>query len=460
MAGTRRRPGRMSPFIESYRGELLGRGYTPMTVRGLLQLVGALGRWMEASDVEPADLDVGVLEAFLEHRRALGHVQVRTTRSMLSLLDHLREQGVVAPAEPAPVDPLIAEYRAWMVGDRGLAPLTVLRYENLAVRFLERVGDRPLGSMTGRDVSAFLLAETARVSVGSAKGRVAEMRSLLRFLFLTGRTEHALAGSVPPVAGWHDAGVPRGAKAPDVARLLAACDRGTLTGSRDLAILTMVARLGLRSAEVARLELDDIDWRAGEFTVRGKARRVDRLPLVGNVGETLAGWLQRRPAVESRRVFVTTKAPFRDIRPALVSETLRRVCLRCGVEVIGAHRLRHGLATDMLQRGSRWSRSARSSVTVTWQPPRSTPRSTSTACAAWRSRGPGHRHDRAHRGAPRTTWRCVEGSVMTWPTRTGSYPASSPTSTTSARRRSPSKPPSPGPWPRRPTRPAPCGPAA
>ncbi|HMT24238.1 MAG TPA: tyrosine-type recombinase/integrase [Microthrixaceae bacterium] len=352
MAGTRRRPGRMGPFIESYRGELLRLGYTPMTVRGLLQHVGALGRWMADNDVEPADLDVAVLEEFLEHRRAEGRAQVRTTRSMLSLLDHLRVLGVVSPAEPMPVDPLLVEYRAWMVDDRGLAPLTVLRYENLAVRFLERVGDRPLGSVGGRDVSAFLLAETARVSVGSAKGRVAEMRSLLRFLFLTGRTEHALAGSVPPVAGWHDTGVPRGAKAPDVARLLAACDPATLTGSRDLAVLTMVARLGLRSVEVARLELDDIDWRSGEFTVRGKARRVDRLPLVTDVGETLAGWLQRRPAIESRRVFVTTKAPIRDIRPALVSEALRRVCVRCGVEVIGAHRLRHGLATDLLQHGA------------------------------------------------------------------------------------------------------------
>lgn len=307
---------------------------------------------MEAADVEAADLDVGVLEEFLEHRRAAGRVQVRTTRSMLSLLDHLRELGVVPPTVAAPVDPLVFEYRVWMVDDRGFAPSTVLRYERLAVRFLERVGGRPLGSVTGRDVSAFLLAETARVSVGSAKGRVAEMRSLLRFLFLTGRTEHALAGSVPPVAGWHDTGVPRGVKAPDVARLLAACDPATLTGSRDLAVLTMVARLGLRSVEVARLELDDIDWRAGEFTVRGKARRVDRLPLVADVGETLAGWLQRRPVIESRRVFVTTKAPIQDIRPALVSETLRRVCVRCGVEVIGAHRLRHALATEMLARGA------------------------------------------------------------------------------------------------------------
>lgn len=214
------------------------------------------------------------------------------------------------------------------------------------------LGGRPLGSLTGGDGNGFLLAEASRVSVGSAKGRVAEMRSLLRFLFLTGRLDRDLVASVPPVAGWHDKGVPQGAKAPDVERLLDACDRATVTGCRDLGVLMLVARLGLRSVEVARLELGDIDWRAGEFVVRGKARRADRLPLPVEVGEALTARLQRRPWTASQRVFVTTKAPIVDIRPSLVSETVRRVCLRCGVEVIGAHRLRHGLATSMLQRGA------------------------------------------------------------------------------------------------------------
>jgi site-specific recombinase XerD len=341
----------MGPFIESYRQELLGQGYTPLTVRGVLQHVGALGRWMEANGIEPADLNVEVLDSFVAFRRSCRSC-VRTTRSMESLLAHLRDLGVVGP-EPAPVvPPLIEAYRAWMLEDRGLAPLTVLRYETTAVRFVATLGNRPLGSLNGSDVNRFLLAEASRVSVGAAKGRVAEMRSLLRFLFLTGRLDRDLAASVPPVAGWRDQGIPRGAKAPEVERLLAACDPATLTGCRDLAMLMLVARLGLRSAEVARLELDDIDWRAGEFAVRGKARRTDRLPLPVEVGETLTAWLRRRPATTSRRVFVTTRAPIVVIRPSLVSESLRRVCRRCGVEVIGAHRLRHGLATDMLARGA------------------------------------------------------------------------------------------------------------
>jgi len=49
--------------------------------------------------------------------------------------------------------------------------------------------------------------ECARLAVGSAKGRVAELRSLLRFLQVRGLT--ALAEAVPPVAGWRETGIPR-----------------------------------------------------------------------------------------------------------------------------------------------------------------------------------------------------------------------------------------------------------
>ena len=56
----------------------------------------------------------------------------------------------------------------------------------------------------------------------------------------------------------------------DIEALLANCDRSTLEGARDRAMLMLLARLGLRSIEIARLQLDDLDWRAGDLLVRGK----------------------------------------------------------------------------------------------------------------------------------------------------------------------------------------------
>ena len=130
------------------------------------------------------------------------------------------------------------------------------------------------------------------------------------------------------------------------------CDRSRFDGVRDFAIVILLARLGLRSIEVARLELEDLDWRGGEIVVRGKARRRDRLPLSGDVGEALAAYLSVRGAHDTRRVFLTLRAPIRPIPAYLVGEVVRRACERAGVVQVGAHRLRHALASELLREGA------------------------------------------------------------------------------------------------------------
>ena len=359
MSGSRRQPGRLGAFVGGYRIRLLEFGYTPQTVRGMLKVLGQLGRWMDAEGVEAGRLDIAGVEAFLAARRAGGERRPASLGELRQLVAYLREVGVMLPEEPpvlSPVEELVSEYRQWLIVKRGLAAMTVLRYEALARRFLsERVSPgNELGvrSLTGADVSAFLLRECGRVSLGSAKGRVAELRSLLRFLYLRGLTAIALAESVPQVAGWRDTSIPPTMPRADVERLLACCDRTTLDGARDFAIVMLLARLGLRCVEISRLELDDIDWRAGHLVVRGKARRHDSLPLPDDVGGALAGYLSLRGRRDSRRVFLTLRAPTRPIRADLVSDVVQRLCRGAGVPHVGPHRLRHALATELLARGA------------------------------------------------------------------------------------------------------------
>lgn len=356
----RRKPGRMGPFVEGFRDSLVAAGYAPGTVRHLLKDVGALRRWMEFADVWPSELDPRVIEQFRKHRISAGRRRVAGARSFAPLLGHLRARGVLV-AEPAvltPVGRLVEDYRTWLVHDRGLAAPTVLRYEKTARRFLLEHDDGPglgaaLMELSGTAVVEFLLKESARVSVGAAKGRVTELRSLLKYLYLTGRTSRPLAAAVPPVAGWHDTGLPSTLSAEEVQRLLDSCDRGQPVGVRDYAILMLVARLGLRSAEVARLELGDLDWRSGQVTVRGKGGRSEQLPLPHDVGEALAAHLRSaRPAGAPRNAFLACKAPVRAILPALVSDVTHRACDRAGLPRVGAHRLRHALATELLARGA------------------------------------------------------------------------------------------------------------
>jgi site-specific recombinase XerD len=357
MSGTRREPGRMGPFVAGFQASLSEQGYSALAVRNILKDVGAVGRWMQERDLQPGQLTPAVIAEFRLDCLAGGRRKIPSVKSFEPLRRFLRDEGVTGePPEPeSPVLRLLVEYRTWLVVERGLAESTVIRYENLARRLLElhSVGNGvQVGALTGAEVVAFLLRESERVSVGSAKGRVAELRSLLRFLFVRGLTPRLLTPAVPPVAGWRETGIPKTLPAGHVQLLLDSCDRGDPVQARDYAILMLVARLGLRSIEVARLELGDIDWRAGRIIIRGKASREDGMPLPTDVGRALAEYLTDvRPETSLRSVFISCKAPRRGIRPDLVSDVTRRACDRAGLPQVGAHRLRHTLATEMLRRG-------------------------------------------------------------------------------------------------------------
>lgn len=360
MSGTRRKPGLLGPEVEGYRDWLAGRGYTPLTIRNMLKDLGLVGRWLAGQGLSVCELSEDVMAVFVADQHSAGRRRGFGPRAMTPLLTYLREAGTACEASPSPtpLGTLVDEYRCWMLQDRGLAASTVLRYENTARRFLVEQaypgGVFVPAGLTGADINAFLLRECARVSAGSAKGRVAELRSVLRFLYLQGVTPLRLGTAVPPVGGWRLANLPPPPmSAAQVQRLLDSVDRSSTVGIRDFAIMMLIARLGLRSIEVARLELGDVDWRAGELVVRGKAGRRDRLPLPAEVGEAMVAYLSRGRVPETaRHVFMTCRAPRGPIRADLVGDVVERTCLRAGLPHVGPHRLRHALAGELLRQGA------------------------------------------------------------------------------------------------------------
>jgi site-specific recombinase XerD len=357
MSGTRRKPGLLGPYVEGYSAWVIRRGHTALTARNMLKEFGQIGRWLAEEGLEVRQLSEELLVTFLADRRRAGCRRLPGVRGLKPPVAYLREVGAVDPAA-APttaIDVLLRQYQDWLVDDRGLAPATVRRYATTARRFLAQcstAGVEP-SALTGGEVNAFLIAECGRVLAGPAKGRVAELRSLLRFLFLRQVIAVRLGTAVPPVGGWRLASVPPTMTAADVQALLDSCDLSRDVGVRDFAMLTLIARLGLRSIEVARLELGDLGWRAGEIAVRGKGRREGRLPLPTDVGEAVVGYLRRRrAAADCRQVFVTLKAPHVPIRAELVNDVTKRACRRAGLTRIGPHRLRHALAAELLRRGA------------------------------------------------------------------------------------------------------------
>ena len=327
--------GPLAVYRNGFADELAATGYTPGSAEHQVGLMAHLSRWLESRGLGPADLTPGRAEEFLQARRAEGYTLLLSQRALRPLLGYLRGLGVL-PARPpvacTAAEALAGDYRRYLVSDRGLADATVCAYLAAARLFLgqleqlEQPGGLDVGRLTAAQVRSFAVVQCCQRRAAAAGVLVVGLRSLLRFLFLSGRIGQQLAWAVPTPAGFAGGSLPRALEAGAVAALLAGCDRDTAVGRRDFAILTLLARLGLRGGEVAALTLDDIDWRHGEIVVRGKGARRDRLPLPVDVGEALVAYLRGgRPAASGcRAVFLRVRAPMGVLGTRGVANVVRR----------------------------------------------------------------------------------------------------------------------------------------
>jgi site-specific recombinase XerD len=313
---------------------------------------------MQAEGLGLSEFSSAVLERFGAACRAAGYRDYVSIRGDKPMLAFLLATGLcpVGPVVSGPVDELLDRFAGWLSGERHLAPESVVTYVWHARGFVERlaVGDRiELGRLDAAFVRWFVLDTCPRRGRATAKVTVVAVRQLLAFLYVEGAIERSLVGAVPSVAGARLSGLPRRLGHGEVQRMLDACDRGTVVGRRNFAIVMLLARLGVRAGEAAGLLLNDIDWRSGKITVRGKGRG-HRLSLPDAVGDAIALYLcDGRPArVDTRVVFVTVLPPARAMGRGAVCQTVVRVSRAAGLGHVNAHRLRHTLASEMLAGGA------------------------------------------------------------------------------------------------------------
>lgn len=352
--------GPLGPYAQGFWEELARRGYSGFTAEAQVHLMAHLSRWLIEQGLDAGELSAERLRLFLADRRASGQKRV-SPRGVGPLVGFLRGLGVVP--EPSAVvaagfvEELLAEFGTYLVDERGLAAATVRRYCYFAGLLLStrswEHGRAGVASLSAEEIGAFMLAQRTRRGAGSLNNVAAALRVLTRFLYVRGYTPTSLAAAVPTGPSWRGSGLPRAVEPAVVARLLAACDRRTVIGRRDFAILTVLWRLGLRSAELAALSVDDVDWRAGEIVVCGKGGRRERLPLPHDVGEAIAAYCRRgRHRGECRSLFLQAQAPYGRLSRTSVGSVVTRACDRAGVARIGPHALRHTAACQMRVAGA------------------------------------------------------------------------------------------------------------
>lgn len=353
--------GPLAAFADGLRRELAGQGYALDTVGDHMHLLADLSGWLGGQDLTAEDLTMQKVEEFLRDRRRRGCRIGLSPRAIVPILRYLRNLQVAPPpVRPVPVTPqemLLASYRDYLSGERGVSAGTVTHYLRCARVFLKALPgqlEETLAELSAAQVTGYVLAWAERRQ-GKAPDLVTlpALRSLLRYLHVAGLIGAPLAGAVPAGRGYPRPALPRAVSAGQIHVVLGACDRDGAAGRRDCAILLTMARLALRGGEVARLLLSDIDWRVAEVTIRGKGARTDVLPLPPDVGEAMADYLvHARPTSTSRHLFLTMVAPFTGLATSSITAIVGRACARAGVSRFGPHGMRHAAACELLAGGA------------------------------------------------------------------------------------------------------------
>ena len=356
--------GPLAAYIDPFAKWASEQGYAFCSLRRQVLLAACFSRWLGQKDVRVHSVSPEQAVQYLRYRARRVQIHKGDTAALRYLIEFLNREGVIpveetAEPRPNPVEQCAGEFERYLREERVLAEATIINYMPHIRGFLKHSfgdGTVQLSRLCAGDVVGFVQRQAPRLHPKRSKLMTTALRCFLQYARYCGEVTADLAAAVPVVPNWSRTTLPRGIMTEQVRQLLASINRRTAMGRRDYAILLLLARLGLRSSEVAFLDLDDIDWNLGQLSVRGKRGQCTELPLMPEVGKAIAAYLRHgRPESASRRLFLRAKAPLRGFQGAsgvgsVVRHSLKRA--KVNAPTYGAHQFRHGLATEMLRRGA------------------------------------------------------------------------------------------------------------
>jgi len=360
--------GPIAPHLDAFKQYLTDRGYAATTFAHCVRSFAHFAQWVSGRRLRVQRIDERVVAEFLDEHlprcQCTGSIQ-RDRGSLSAALGHLlvvlRAQGVVSPptARTMPVDEELRRYDEYMDHVRGLAPKT----RSIALRIVGRLlairfGDGVINIVAIKPdhVRRFFAQQAKLYSKPANAGTVvATLRGYFRYRASLGDAVHGLIGVLSYPANWQLSSLPKTLTTEEVEQLVGSLGKPGRSMMRADAIVRCALDLGLRSGEVARIGLDDINWRAGTITLRHtKSCREDVLPLPAATGKAIAAYLKHeRPTTRNRAVFVRHLAP-RDqpVGPDLVRKAIRQAFARAGLPYTRSHLLRHTMANRLLASGS------------------------------------------------------------------------------------------------------------
>jgi site-specific recombinase XerD len=350
----------LGPILDNWLAWLRQHGYSEFSIRNLLVRAARLCRWLQQRR-GPALRGLGArdLRAAYEHFRGQ-RIEVAVAARVLGRF--LGEQQLLRaePRKPlSPTERTLQSFSTYLRTLRGLTPSTVRGHCGRVQAFLQflKLDERPaaLRGVSLEQIDAFLCQAAQTNNRFSLQQIVGSLRTFLRQLYARGLLRAPLHQQIDTPRTYRLEQLPRAWPWEQVLALLRSIDCSTPGGLRDFTLLYLAARYGLRSGELVRLTLDDIDWRASTLKVRQtKTKQTLLLPLSEEGQAVLARYLSAgRPASRYRELFLRRKAPAGPLAPTAVHDALERRIALSGLQLppLGSHALRHSLAAHLLRQG-------------------------------------------------------------------------------------------------------------
>jgi site-specific recombinase XerD len=355
---------------DSYARYLTERGYSLSSVRNYLSCIAHFAHWLKKRRATLRQIDEALVQRFLDDHlqrcscpapaRRCRH-QVRAALKHLLVVLRLSAEIPTRPdTTPESIREDLRRFDAHLDRVCGLAAATRSQRARIVRTFLMEqfgVAQIDITRVKPKNVCRFVVNHVKGCKPSTGKILGVALRSYFRFRGMHGDCVQALMAAIPQIAEWRLAALPDVLSEDELERFLKAFDRQTPTGRRDYAMARCLVDLGLRACEVARLQLDDINWRLGTLRLTAtKARREDVLPLPQQTGRAIANYLtDGRPVSISRVLFLRHVAPLNEpISSSVVRFAVRRAYSQCGWERrwTGTHVLRHSVASRLLRSGT------------------------------------------------------------------------------------------------------------
>lgn len=357
-----------SPFADHaqrYWGFLERGGYARRTRHLYRASLAHFAHWMTRHRVVIGDVNERVIERFLTRHLPvcrcgpLRQRSITSVRAALKLaLRYLRHEGIIGPpvsSDPPAVVKELQDFDDYQERVCGLTQATreVSRHRVRAF-LLHCFGSRAIRihALTPRDLMRFIDHYTRQCTPRSRSVICRSIRGYLRFKALSDPYADRLRARMPRFALWRWASLVKSLSQAECEAILDATPRKDSVGRRDFAMLRCLIDLGLRTVEVARLHLTDIDWRAGTVTIRGKGHRIDVMPLPAATGEAIAEYIHRdRPRSAGPALFFRYRPPhWAPATVFVVRAAARYAAKRAGLadRIGGPHIFRHSLAQRLV----------------------------------------------------------------------------------------------------------------